>query len=833
MTFAKRGLTACWAVAVVLSGGVLQAAQEKIDSTREGLALFESKIRPALVRHCYECHSGDPAKAKGNFVLDTRDGLRKGGPSGAAIVPGHPDESLLIEAIRYEGLEMPPKEHLPEELIADFATWVELGAPDPRGKPNARGKINLADARKWWSFQRPKSAPAPQVYDASWPKSDIDKFLLARLEAAGLKPVADADRATLIRRATFDLTGLPPTPEEVDAFVNDPSADAFAAVVDRLLVSPQFGERWGRHWLDLARFGESTGKERNVPYHNAWRYRNWVIDAFNADMPYDQFIVAQLAGDLLPQHGAAQHNSDLIATGFLAIGPKGLNEKNREQYQMDVVDDQIDATSRAFLGLTVACARCHDHKFDPIPTTDYYALAGIFRSTETLAGVQPGKDQNGADRFLLPLADETKPAKAAVELRAEQARQQQRAAADRELAELQARLKKLGKPAKSPGQKKNPQNRIAQAERKQLRERIQSLEARLAELGTSPGYDGPQAMGVRDSATPADCQVLVRGEVKEKGPTAPRGVLTVLKNGRASRINPAHSGRLELARWIASKDNPLTARVAVNRIWQHLFGQGLVETVDNFGALGDEPSHPELLDALAVQFMEDHWSTKRLIRAIVLSRSYQLGSQHDAKNYGVDPANKLIWRMERRRLDAEEIRDAMLAASGQLDLARPAGSPLEQFQDSEMGKQKDLSAIRQESNVRSVYLPLVRGFVPQSLAAFDMADPSLIVGKREVTTVATQALYMLNNPFVLRQSEQMARRLLGEKELDPPGRATLAYRLALGRAPSDEEQSRVLRFLNDYRKTVAESQSKTGPVIAAWTSVCQTLFASGEFRYLY
>ena len=807
-------------------------AAAEMHPTKEGMELFEKTIRPALVKHCYECHSGDPNRAKGHFVLDTRAGLRKGGESGAAIVPGNTDGSLLIEAIRYEGLEMPPKEKLPDDLIADFERWIATGAPDPRFKPaNAKNKINFAEARKWWSFQRPKASPVPEAHDKAWPRSDIDRFIIARLEKAKLQPVGDADRVTLARRATFDLTGLPPTPKEIDDFVNDPSDDAFAKLVDRLLASPRFGERWGRHWLDVVRFGESTGKEVNVPYRYAWRYRDYVIDAFNADKPYDKFIVEQLAGDLLPTRNAAERDQWTIATGFLAIGPKGLNENNPEQYAMDMVDDQIDVTGRALLGLTVACARCHDHKFDPIPTTDYYAMAGIFLSTKTFAGVRQGK-KNSRDKQLLALADTGKESQPSPgELEAEAARERQIEGIDDEIVRLRKQIRQAGKPVKRKGKRKGPQPKPQQVNVPELREKIKSLEDRADELERVASPMKPLAMGVQNSE-PVNCNLLVRGDLKERGPQVPRGTLTVLKTAAGNHVNPRSGGRMELAHWIASRDNPLTARVEVNRVWQHLFGKGLVETVDNFGALGDEPSHPELLDTLAVQFMDEKWSVKRLIRSIMLSRVYQLSSEHSAENYATDPSNKLLWRMERRRLDAEEIRDAILAASGRLKLERPQGSPMLQLGNGRLRGQ-DLSPIRKPSPVRSVYLPLPRGIVPDLLQPFDMADPSLIVAKRDVTTVPTQALFLMNNPFVLNQSEQIARRLLANRQASDADRIAIAFRLTLGRSPTDAERAQVATFIADYRSSLSAAKFDGDATLASWTSFCQTLLASGEFRYVY
>ena len=376
----------------LLIGGLMSStslAAEK-PATPEGIAFFEKKIRPVLVDKCYQCHSAKAEKLRGNLFLDSRDGMRKGGDLGAAVVPGNVNESLLIQAIRQteEHLKMPPKQKLPDVVIADFETWVKMGVPDPRddGTKIVKKEIDIEKGRQFWAFQPPKRTAPPEVKDAAWPRSDIDRFLLAALEAKHLEPVADADKHTLLRRVYHDLIGLPPTPEEVEAFVNDQSAEAFEKVVDMLLASPRYGERWGRHWLDVARYGESAGKQFNFNFPHACRYRDYVIAAFNSDKPYDRFVKEQLAGDLLPAANEKQKAEMQIATGFLAIGPKDLSERVPLQFTMDLVDEQIDVTTQAFLGLTVGCARCHDHKFDPIPTKDYYALAGIFRSTTTCYG---------------------------------------------------------------------------------------------------------------------------------------------------------------------------------------------------------------------------------------------------------------------------------------------------------------------------------------------------------------------------------------------------------------------------------------------------------------
>jgi hypothetical protein len=787
--------------------------------TKEGLDFFENQIRPIFVHNCYECHSGDPKKAKGGLTLDTRDGLRKGGKSGAAINPGHPDQSLLIEAVQYESLEMPPKGKLPDEVIDKLVQWVEMGAPDPRTGKAAQVKktIDFAEARKFWAFQRPKSITPPAVNDPSWPLSDIDRFILARQEAEHLHPVADADRVTWIRRVSFDLIGLPPTAEEIDAFVGDQSAEAFERVVDRLLASPQFGERWARHWLDIARFAESTGKGSNLPYRYAWRYRDYVIDALNADKPYDRFIMEQLAGDLLRPKDPAERNNMLVATGFLALGSKAVNV-TEEQFRYDQIDDQIDVTSRAFLGMTVACARCHDHKYDPIPTTDYYAMAGIFGSTETMAGIKPGRRIVSEVKLLkLSGPGSAKPSSEETSRLAEISR------LEKELDTLRNLLRPPDGRSRMPRARINP---------KIVRDRIQTIEKRLDELEGTPSTAGNLAMGVREGRA-VNSPLLNRGELREKGREVPRGVLTVLKTPQ-SRVDPGHSGRLTLANWIADKDNPLTARVMVNRVWEHLFGSGLVGTVDNFGALGDEPTHPELLDTLAYRFANDyHWSLKKLVRSIVLSRVYRLSSEHNAEDYAHDPSNKYLWRMERRRLDAEEIRDSILAASGDLDLKRPEKSEMLELDNQVITPPKLVQSVRKPSNHRSIYMPILRGNVPEMLRVFDLADPDLIVGQRDVTTVAPQALFMMNNSFVLGHSNRLAGRVLSHRDLTQVGRIDLAYRFALGRLPTNRERSEVRQYLAAYRKSVEQAKVKGNPLFAAWASFCQTLFASGEFRYVY
>jgi len=824
--------------------------------TKAGIEFFEKKIRPVLVSKCYQCHSAASESVKGDLRLDTRDMVRKGGESGAVLVPGDSQSSLLMEALRFEGIEMPPTGKLSDEVIADFASWIDMGAPDPRTGAGVTKKPSLAEARNFWAFKIPNKPPVPAVNDAGWARTDVDRFVLAGLEKQGLKPVADADKLTWLRRVTFDLTGLPPTLTEIDAFLADmsggDSSAAEAKVVDRLLASPQFGERWGRHWLDVARYGESTGKERNIPFSHAWKYRDWVIDSVNADKPYTQFALEQIAGDLLPAANPAAKNDQMLGTGFLALGPKSINERNREQYLMDMVDEQIDVVTRAFLATTVGCARCHDHKFDPISQADYYALAGIFRSTDTLSGVQ-ARNQGGNPRdysgSLMTLSDVAGTKQAAspaatatpkdplAALDAEQRKEYEKIKT--RLERRKEELARLIASAKNKGNKA-----AAKKEGKQLQQQIANDEKKLAEFAGAGGAveggatsDANVAMGVRDIAKPADTEIRVRGEPEDKGDMVPRGFVAVLKTSTTPKVNPQQSGRLELARWIASRDNPLTARVAVNRIWSHLFGRGIVDTIDNFGALGEEPSNPQLLDYLAVRFVEGGWSTKKMIREITLSRAYRLASAHDEANYAQDPGNIHLWRMDRRRLDAESIRDAMLAAAGMLDLTRPQGSPIAALKPSdEIGRRVSTTGMEeQRAKNRSVYLPLVRNAVPEALSVFDVADPSLVVGKREVTTVATQALFLMNSGFSEEQAKQTAERLLATGPSEDGLRIEWAYRTILGRGASTEERARGVQFVKEFA-AAAEADSEVAAArreFRGWAALCQSLFAAAEFRYVY
>jgi hypothetical protein len=794
------------------------AAAEKF--TPEGIEFFEKKIRPVLVDNCFKCHSAAADKVRGGLSMETRDGMRKGGDKGPAVVPGDLKKSLLIEAIHHTNdrvKPMPPKDKLPDQVIADFETWVKMGAPDPRdGTKVVKHEIDIEKGRKFWAFQPPVKVEPPKVKDAAWARADIDRFLLAALEAKDLKPVGDADKRTLIRRVYHDLTGLPPSPEEVEAFVNDQSKDAFDKVVDKLLASPQFGERWGRHWLDVARYGESSGKNVNFAYPHAWRYRDYVIAAFNSDKPYDRFIKEQLAGDLLPSANEKEKAEAQIATGFLALGPKDHNERSPLQFAMDVADEQIDVTTQAFLAVTVGCARCHDHKFDPIPQKDYYALSGIFRSTEPLYGTFR-IIQNNHPSSLIALGPDSGQPKVGTKLTDER-----KETLKKQLDDLKKERDELFKNRGMGGGNINQFIRIG-IQTATVQDQLNHY--------TDEGEPKQLAMGVRDRARPADSRVYTRGEIDKPGDEVPRGYVQVLSKKPVTI--ESGSGRLQLAEAIASRDNPLTARVLANRVWLHLFGRGLVATADNFGAAGQKPSHPELLDYLAITFMDDGWSVKKLIRRVVLSHAYQLDSRHDAKNHEVDPDNTLVWHMAKKRQDGESLRDGMLAVSGQLDLTPPKGSPVyrgggESFAGFGGGFRPG-GGPPQQPVTRSVYLPVVRNQTPEALALFDFPETSMVIGERPTTTVPAQGLYLLNNPWVIRQSEAAADKLL-VKEASAAEHVKDGYLRFFGRLPSDKETKAALNFLEKYEKSLPDDAAAKHR--SAWSALCQAWFASAEFLYV-
>jgi hypothetical protein len=654
-----------------------------------------------------------------------------------------------------------------------------------------------------WSFAPVRKPAIPAVKNAAWLKDGTDVFILAKLEAAGIAPNPDADRATLLRRATFDLTGLPPTPEELAAFVRDPANDdaAFAKVVDCLLASPRFGERWARHWLDVVHYADSVGRSWNSPFLYAWRYRDWVIDSLNEDKPFSTFASEQIAGDLLPARTIAEKRSRLTGTGLLALGALPLQESGSLQFALDRVDDQIDVTSRAFLGLTVACARCHDHKTDPISQRDYYALAGIFYSSETLSGGQRGSYVDPDLHHRLPV-DTTPVAQILPATRG---------------------AKTPAAPAASGAMMMVPKGNAASA----------GMDAS-GRYVMNPNL----AMGVADGEI-QDCAIRIKGEANQTGDTPRRGDLRVPGLPALPAIGEKESGRLALAQWITSPANPLTARVAVNRIWAHLFGRGLVRTVDDFGFTGENPTHPELLDHLALRFSTPSvlstlnsqlstspgmgWSVKKLIRALMLSHTYRQASTSDPERTKRDGANTLYWRMNPKRLEFEAIRDSMLLVGGQLDFARPDGIPIA----GNGGKGKTArtrATLDEHSAYRTVYLPVLRDLLPEIYKTFDFPEPTQIIGRREVTTVPAQALFFLNSEFAASSATAAASRILDDKSLrDDDARIRRAYAVLLAREPARDEIADAAAFL----------AAEKGSPSAGWTSLVQSLMAGTEFRYVW
>jgi hypothetical protein len=783
-------------------------------ATPEQLAYFERNVRPILVNRCYNCHS-DAFKEAGGLRVDIGIAIFDGGNDGPVIVPGHPEKSLLVERIKSADKKkrMPQEsdEALPANEIATLEQWIKDGAawPDETEKlPQTPAHIatRYANLRiHHWAWQPLTDPPIPVVNNAVWSTSKIDHFILAKLEEKKLTPVKDADPATLIRRLSYDLTGLQPTPEAVKAFQENHSIEAYTQLVDRLLTSPQYGERWGRHWLDVARYGESSGPSRNMPYPNAWRYRDYVIDAVNRDIPYNRFIQEQLAGDLLPAATSAERDRLLIATGFLALGPKDVNQRFKARFKMDNVDDQIDTVTRSTMALTVSCARCHDHKFDPIPTTDYYALASIFTSTVDASGL--GSRMGGASlqyyepkqlNYLSASANAPKVSNEQLEkLKAQTAAAKFAFDAfnEKDAADLKA----------------NPNRPAATPEFKKMHVELTRNYVHLAEevkLTNDLGELGYGIHSARDGEI-ADTTVRIRGVEERHGPIVSRGYLSLINLKDAPRIPPDHSGRLELAQWITDPANPLTARVYVNRVWQHLFGTGIVNTVDNFGSMGDQPSNQQLLDYLAQEFIRNGWSTKKLVREIVLTRAYRLGADIPAGYREIDPADRLVWRHAPRRLETEEIRDSILASAGQLDLNHPSGSPdmnlrMIEIRDDGPVVQSILDAADQ-SRYRSIYLPQLRGEVPRPLAAFDPVTQAFVTGQRDETTVPTQALFMLNSPFVREQSLSFASSLITAKYPTPEERIRCAYERVLARDPRPQEILRAKAFIARYSATWTET----------------------------
>ncbi len=827
-TMVMLSLALSWLVLPVAASRAT-AEEPSASPSPEGIAFFEAKIRPVLVERCYECHGPAVEKPKGNLRLDSRAATLKGAGAGPAVVPGNLDESSLIEAIRYQDalLKMPPQSPLIPSQVADFEQWVRMGAPDPRiesaATPAKPAVLDIAAARQTWAFRPPVDPPVPAVADARWPVNDVDRFILSRLESEGIAPAPVTDRRTLIRRATFDLTGLPPTPEEVDAFLNDESPGAFALVVERLLASPAYGERWGRHWLDLVRYADTAGCNSDFPVPSARRYRDYVIAAFNDDKPYDQFLREQLAGDLLDDRTEAQKQDWLattggllgeapdearrleriVATGYLATARRFGSSPGEFHLTLD---DAIDNLGKAFLGLSLGCARCHDHKFDPIPTADYYALYGILDSA-TFA--YPGLENKPRAHDFVALGSAPE-AQALHDFQSE-------------TSALEQRLR-FGK-----GEIDSPP---AGKTREQVQAELKAAKIRLKDLDEHPPAIA-KAYAVAEGK-PHDAPIFKKGEPAHQGPIVPRGFLQVLGGARLpEEVKAGSSGRRELAGWLTDPANPLTARVMVNRVWQHHFGRGIVATPNDFGVRGKPPTHPELLDHLAVRFVAEGWSIKTLHRRLLLSRTYQLACSDDPTVLAADPTNAWFGRGTRRRLSAEELRDGLLAIAGTLDRSPRGDFPLGLEGKWHYTQHEQFAAPESfDDQRRTVYQIQQRLRRRRILEVFDGPDPNATTPDRPLSTTAIQALYLMNDPFVHARAGELAGRLR-DAASDDASRIDLAHRLAFGRPAAPEELADGLRYLDETQPALAEAGIPPDRLAtASLESLLRVLLSSNAFLFV-
>lgn len=807
-----------------------------------GIAFFESAIRPVLVQHCYECHSAD-AQSRGELQaglrLDSRQGLLAGGDTGPAVLPGDPENSLLLAAMRRETDHMPPAGRLPDAVIDKFAQWIARGAPDPRDDaaavpPPRRAAFQISpEDRDHWAFLPVQNPTPPDVRDTTWVRDDIDRFVLARLEHDGRQPNQEADKFALLRRTNYVLTGLPPTPAEIADFLDDHRHEAFESVVDRLLASPEYGVHWARHWFDGVRYADTVDQ--------SGEYRKWVIRAFNADLPYDQFVRLQIAGDLLPHQGTPPDQvhargaslDGITATGMLALAAWEI--VGRDLAVAEIVDSQIDVVGRQLLGLTLACARCHDHKFDPISIEDYYGLAGIFFSSHIVTGKLVADDRLANELIEVPLltarddmvnrgleADMAVLTLRIATLERAVPHAARLAAINRRLPELATQIEK----STSAGarQKLIEESDRLTAERAELQADQQThnwdpdppqlaqaerLRTRIADLLKSM-RSAPRAAAVLEGGVPGssrqrigDAPVYLRGEYQHPGPIVPRRFPVILAGDNQTPIGArtAQSGRRELAEWLTAPDHPLTPRVMVNRIWQQLFGQGLVRTPDNFGRLGETPTHPELLDHLAHRFVASGWSVKQLVRAIVLSATFRQSSIVPPEIAASDPDNRRLDRMQRRRLTYEELRDTLLFVSGRLAPGSFSTDSLESG-----------AAVR-----RTIYEPVDRRTSNAIAAIFDFPDPKTIVPRRAETTTAPQALFLMNDPLAAETANRIASRLAADPRLsDDDRRCDELWLTLFGRPPADDERDEARSFIGRH----------------SWASFIHVLLATNEFIYL-
>jgi hypothetical protein len=780
----------------------------------EGITFFEKNIRPVLAANCYPCHSSKLAKPMSGLRLDSRAGTLRGGQSGAAaVVPGKPEESLLIAAVKgtNSDLKMPPGKTLSAAEISALEEWIRIGAPDPREEAagSAPAPVTSYDwkkAREHWSFQPVKAVDPPHVASAEWNKSELDRFIRAKLDEKGLTPQGLASKAVLIRRATYDLTGLPPTPEETDAFLKDTSPDAYEKLVDRLLASWQYGERWGRKWLDVVRYSDTAGDNSDYPVPAMYRYRNWVIDAFNRDQPYDQFIRDQIAGDIyakrdnLAVKDIEEYQRKIIATGYLANSRRfGANGQDLNL----VIDDTIDNLGKGILGLSTSCARCHDHKFDPIPTADYYALYGIFKSSKY---PHPGSEIYKHERDFTALNP----------------------AQSDQLKAWEAKLNSLDERWENGNKKIGSGVLEKMREGKADHEDVNTDRADL--MDKDPNI--PRAYAMMEG-TPATQKIMVKGDTRVLGPDVPRGFLTIL-GGQKVPADEKGSGREELAQWLTDSKNPLTARVMVNRIWLGHFGRGLVATPDDFGARGDKPANPELLDWLATYFVQHGYSVKAMQRLIMLSRTYRMASTYNEADANKDPDNAYLWRFNRRRLDAEEFRDTLLMDSGKLDL-KPGGEhpfPNEVgwlFTEHNAFIADDATY---SDNKRSVYMLQQRIRRNRFLELFDGPDSNTEMGLRPQTTSALQALYRMNDPFFHEQAAFIAARVGLARNSDIE-RLQFAWKLLYGRLPDPIDIRTSEKFLMDARADLKETgMPEDQRIRESWESLMRVLLGSNEFLTL-
>ncbi len=804
----------------------------------DSIAFFEAKVLPLLQQRCYECHSHEK-KIKGGLALDLRKGWEIGGDHGPAILPGQLDKSLLIQAIRYThpDHEMPPQGKLAAAEIDVLEQWVTMGAPDSRVAQTATTKtktLDLEQGRKFWAFQPVRHPAPPTVKNAAWPHDSVDNFILAKLEASSLSPNSDADTYTWLRRVSLDLTGLPPTPQQMEVFakeVSHASSDirhsALARHVDRLLQSPAFGERWARHWLDLTGYADQIGTSNNVFAEHAWRYRDYVIDAFNQDKPFDRFIREQIAGDLLPHASPQERADNLTATGFLVLGDVEIVAVDKLIMETDLVDQQVSKVGTAFLGMTLGCARCHDHKFDPVGLTDYYGIAGIFRATNSTYKTDNGVWSSINTREL----PETTRQRATRALREQKhtlqltAWQTEREAITKKKAVLDAQITTAKEPDKKP----------LEAQRSALDPRAKELTAAI-DHATFFAPTQPKSFGIHDQPQPADMRITIRGNPHALGDTVPRGVLRVAAWDKPQPIPTNQSGRLQLAHWLADSRNPLTARVTVNRIWQKLFGEGLVRSVDYFGVRGEAPIHPELLDHLATRFIRNGWSQKQLIRSLVLSRAYRMSSAHSPLAIARDPDNRLLWRMNRQRLDAEAIRDSLLAITGTLATAHSGTAlPLEFPENVASLSPKAVNppafSFKKFRPIqdfqRTIYLPVLRSSGQPGSAklrdVFDFTQPAQFTGKRSETAVPTQALFLINSDMLRTRATELAQQLTQQSPAIDTRLATLWLRV-LNRPITAPERDEAIALLTTLRTTAKQDADLT-----PWIELSHALLSSNEF----